>query len=98
MNAIQRSEADRRVKPVDPGRKRRIREDDERDFAEELARRQAEGARPPADAAEDEPDGGELPADRLELSGRAPEEPPATPGEDAGDAPPASGRRLDLIA
>ena len=95
MNSIHRSEAGRRVPPVEHGGKRRVRGDDGREFADELARRLAEEPRAPR-AEDDDPDGGDLPEDRLELSGRDPEEGADTQDPPAPDSGKDSGRHIDL--
>lgn len=96
MNSIERSEASRRVSPVERGVKRRVRDDDGRDFAEELAHRLAEEPQAPRSEDENEADDGALPEDRLELSGRdvdgsADTQEPPTP-----DFEPETGRHIDL--
>ena len=96
MNSIQRSEAGRRVPPVEPGRQRRLREDEERDFATELQRRlEDEAPAPQEDSSQDE---GALPEDRVEIRGQgaAEEVPPAKDEENL--AEPRPGRHLDLRA
>lgn len=93
MNSIQPSEAGRRVAPVERGGKRRVREDDDRDFADELARRLSEEPESPP-TEDNEPDDSELPEDRVELTSRT-----GIAEEDSTDnAPPEieSGKRLDL--